>query len=100
MGEMTVDELLEGVKAELAVKLFGEDLAELKEQADAIAAVLREVPGAADIQVDQVTGTPQLLIRPNFEAIARYGMNLSDVQHTIRAAVGGQDAGQVFEGIR
>ncbi len=98
--EMTVDELLEGVKAELAVKLFGEDLAELKEQADAIAAVLREVPGAADIQVDQVTGTPQLLIRPNFEAIARYGMNLSDVQHTIRAAVGGQDAGQVFEGIR
>ena len=98
--EMTVDELLEGVKAELAVKLFGEDLGVLKEQADAIAAVLREVPGAADIQVDQVTGTPQLLIRPDFEAIARYGMNLSDVQDTIRAAVGGQEAGQVFEGIR
>ena len=98
--EMTVDELLEGVKAELAVKLFGEDLGVLKEQADAIAAVLREVPGAADIQVDQVTGTPQLLIRPDFEAIARYGLNLSDVQDTIRAAVGGQEAGQVFEGIR
>ena len=98
--EMTVDELLEGVKAELAVKLFGEDLGVLKEQADAIAAVLREVPGATDVQVDLVTGTPQLLIRPDFEAIARYGLNLSDVQDTIRAAVGGQEAGQVFEGIR
>ena len=98
--EMSVDELLEGVKAELAVKLFGEDLGVLKEQADAIAAVLRDVPGAADIQVDQVTGTPQLLIQPDFEAIARYGLNLSDVQDTIRAAVGGQEAGQVFEGIR
>ncbi len=98
--EMTVDELLEGVKAELAVKLFGEDLDELKKQADDIAVVLADVPGAADVQVDQVTGTPQLLIRPDFEAIARYGMNLSDVQHTIRAAVGGAQAGQVFEGIR
>lgn len=98
--EMTVDELLEGVKAELAVKLFGEDLEQLKAKADEIAAVLRSVPGAADVQVDQVTGTPQLLIRPDFEAIARYGMNLADVQHTIRAAVGGEEAGQVFEGIR
>jgi cobalt-zinc-cadmium resistance protein CzcA len=98
--EMSVAELLEGVKAELAIKLFGEDLGELKTQADAIAAVLREVPGAADVQVDQVTGTPQLLITPDFEAIARYGMNLSDMQHTIQAAVGGAEAGQVFEGIR
>lgn len=98
--EASVAELLEGVRAELAIKVFGEDLAELKEQADAIASVLRTVPGAADVQVDQVTGTPQLLIRPDFAAIARHGMNLSDVQHTIRAAVGGAEAGQVFEGIR
>lgn len=98
--EMNVDELLEGVKAQLAVKLFGDDLDELKRKANEIAAALRQVNGAADVQVDQVTGTPQLLIRPNFEAIARYGMNLADVQGTIRAAVGGQKAGQVFEGIR
>jgi cobalt-zinc-cadmium resistance protein CzcA len=98
--EASVAELLEGVRAELAIKVFGEDLALLKERADAIAAVLREVPGAADVQVDQVTGTPQLLIRPDFEAIARYGMNLADVQHTIQAAVGGAEAGQVFEGVR
>ena len=98
--ELTVAELLEGVETELAIKLFGEDLDELKTQADAIAAVLREVPGAADVQIDQVTGTPQLLITPDFDAIARYGINLSDVQHTIQAAVGGAEAGQVFEGIR
>jgi len=98
--EASVAELLEGVRAELAIKVFGEDLALLKERADEIANVLREVPGAADVQVDQVTGTPQLLIRPDFEAIARYGMNLADVQHTIQAAVGGVEAGQVFEGVR
>ena len=98
--EMAVDELLEGVKAELAIKLFGDDLDELKQQADQIAVVLRDVPGAADVQVDQVTGTPQLLIQPDFDAIARYGVNLADVQHTIHAAVGGVEAGQVFEGVR
>jgi cobalt-zinc-cadmium resistance protein CzcA len=98
--EMTVDELLEGVKAELAVKLFGEDMDVLKQTADAIAATVREVPGAADVQVDQVSGVPQLLIRPDREAIARYGLNLSDVQDVIRAAVGGTEAGTIFEGIR
>jgi cobalt-zinc-cadmium resistance protein CzcA len=98
--EMTVDELLEGVKAELAIKLFGEDMDVLKKSADEIAAVVREVRGAADVQVDQVGGVPQLLIRPDREAIARYGLNLSDVQKVIEAAVGGADAGTIFEGIR
>jgi cobalt-zinc-cadmium resistance protein CzcA len=98
--EMTVDELLEGVRAELAIKLFGEDMDVLKQTADEIAATVREVRGAADVQVDQVGGVPQLLIKPDREAIARYGLNLSDVQEVIRAAVGGADAGTIFEGIR
>jgi cobalt-zinc-cadmium resistance protein CzcA len=98
--EMTVDELLEGVKAELAIKLFGEDMDVLKQTADQIAAVVGEVRGAADIQVDQVGGVPQLLIKPDREAIARYGLNLSDVQQVIRAAVGGAESGTIFEGIR
>ncbi len=98
--EMTVDELLEGVRAELAIKLFGDDLDVLKRKADEIAAVVRSVRGAADMQVDQVSGTPQLLIRVNRQAIARYGFNITDVQDVIRAAVGGEVAGQVFEGIR
>ena len=87
---MAVDELLEGVRAELAIKLFGDDLAR----------VVHTVAGAADVQVDQVNGTPQLLIRVDRQAIARYGINVADVQHVIRATVGGETVGQVFEGIR
>ncbi len=98
--EMTVDELLEGVRAELAIKLFGDDLDELRAGADAIAASVGGVAGAEDVQVDQVTGTPQLVIRIDREAIARYGINVADVQEVIRAAVGGEVAGQVFEGVR
>jgi len=98
--EMTVDELLEGVRAELAVKLFGEDMDVLKQTADTIAATVREVPGAADVQVDQVGGVPQLLIQPDREAIARYGLNLADVQEVIQAAIGGAESGTIFEGIR
>lgn len=98
--EITVDELLEGVRAQLAVKLFGEDPAVLKEQADAIADVLLQIPGSVDVQVDQVAGAPQLQIKINRQAIARYGLNVADVQEVIEAAVGGVVAGQVLEGIR
>ncbi|NNF03104.1 MAG: efflux RND transporter permease subunit [Rhodothermales bacterium] len=98
--QMTVDELLEGVKAELAVKLFGDDLTVLKEKADEIAAALQTVQGAADVQADQVTGTPQLRIEVDRQAIARYGINVADVQRTVATAIGGAEAGQIFEGIR
>ena len=98
--QMTVDELLEGVRAELAIKLFGDDLQVLKEKADEIARVVQGVPGAADVQPDQVSGTPQLLIKVDRHAIARYGINIEDVQKIIRAAVGGEVAGQLFEGVR
>lgn len=95
-----VDELLTGTKAELAIKIFGGDMDILKEKAAEIETVIRAVPGAADVQKDQVTGTPQLLIRVDRKAIARYGVNVADVQDVIRTAVGGQSAGQIFEGIR
>jgi heavy metal efflux system protein len=98
--QMTVDELMEGVRAELAIKLFGEDLEILKAKADEITAVVSAVPGAADVQPDQVTGTPQLRIQPDRAAIARYGLNIADVQQIIRTAIGGETAGQIFEGIR
>ncbi len=97
---MSVDELMEGVRAELAIKLFGDDLDILKASAEDLAAVIREVPGAADVQVDQVSGAPQLQIRIDREAIARYGLNVADVQEVVKAAVGGEVAGQIFEGIR
>ena len=95
-----VDELLTGVKAELAIKIFGPDLEVLKKKSEEIEVVIRDVTGATDVQKDQITGTPQLRITINRDAIARYGMNVQDVQDTIHAAVGGEDAGQIFEGIR
>jgi cobalt-zinc-cadmium resistance protein CzcA len=98
--QMSVDELLEGVKAELAVKLFGDDLNLLKLSAEKIAAAIRDVEGAADIQVDQVSGKPQLKITVDRHAIARYGLNLADVQQVIKTAIGGETSGQIFEGIR
>ncbi len=98
--EMTVDELLEGVRAELAIKLFGDDLDVLRREADNVASVIRRIRGAADVQVDQVSGAPQLLVRIDRGAIARYGINVSDVQEVVRAAVGGVVAGEIFEGIR
>lgn len=95
-----VDELLTGTKAELAIKIFGPDMEVLKEKAAEIEAVIREVPGAADVQKDQVTGTPQLRIGIDRQAIARYGINVEAVQNVIGTAVGGESAGQIFEGIR
>ena len=98
--QMTVDELLEGVRAELAIKLFGDDLDELKNRADEIAAVISGIEGAADVQPDQITGAPQLRIEIDRGAISRYGVNVQDVQKTIETAIGGSEAGQIFEGVR
>ena len=95
-----VDELLTGTKAELAAKLFGDDLAVLDDKAQQIAQVLRGIRGAQDVQKDQIAGTGQLKVTLNREQIARYGLNVSDVQDTIALAVGGAKAGQVFEGVR
>ncbi len=97
--QLTIDELVGGSKAELAIKLFGPNLDILKTKADEIAAVVSEIKGAADVQPGQVTGSPQIVIRPNRQAIARYGLTLGEVQDLIGAAVGGISAGQVFEGI-
>ncbi len=94
-----VDELLTGTKAELAIKIFGPEMDILKRKASEIEVLLRTIPGAADVQKDQVTGTPQLRITIDHDAISRYGVNVRDVQALIRAAVGGEKAGQIFEGI-
>ncbi|MDP0499691.1 MAG: CusA/CzcA family heavy metal efflux RND transporter [Verrucomicrobiota bacterium JB022] len=98
--QLTVDELVGGSKAQLSIKLFGNDLDVLKEKGDAIAGVLQGIAGSADVQAGQVTGSPQIVVRPDREAIARHGMNLSEVQELIEAAVGGVEAGQIYDGVQ
>lgn len=97
---MTIDELLEGVRAELAIKVFGDDLSVLKQTADEIAEKVRQIQGASDVQVDQVTGVPQLLITIDRGKIARFGILLSDVQHVIQTAIGGKEVSQLFDGVK
>lgn len=98
--QLSVDELIGGSKAQLAIKLFGNDLDVLKERGDTIATVVGEIAGAADVQTGQVIGSPQIVVRPDREAIARHGLNLAEVQELIEAAVGGVEAGQIYEGVQ
>jgi len=97
---MRVDELISGVRAQLAITLFGEDLDQLVRTADQIQDVVARVPGAVDIQTEQVTGQPQLQIKVDRVAISRYGLNVNDVLGAVQMAVGGEEVGQVFEGVR
>jgi cobalt-zinc-cadmium resistance protein CzcA len=98
--ELRFNELVSGVRSDVAVKVFGDDLSVLLDQANQIARVLRGVPGAADIKVEQVTGLPVLTIDVDRGAIARYGLDVADVQAVVSAAIGGVEAGQVFDGDR
>jgi cobalt-zinc-cadmium resistance protein CzcA len=92
-----LDELITGVKAQLALRLYGEDYDILREVSADIEHVLLEVPGAADVQVEQFTGQNQVQVQLDREAIARYGLGIGTVQETIEAAVGGIVVGKVYE---
>jgi len=98
--EMRTNELVSGVRADVAVKVFGDDLDTLVEVAERIEAVARQVEGAADVKTEQATGLPLLAIVPDRTALARFGLNPGIVQQTVATAVGGQVAGQLFEGDR
>lgn len=95
-----VDELLSGVRAQLAIKVFGDDLDTLARLGSAVEQVIGGIRGAQDVQTEQLLGQPQLLIRIDRTAVARLGLNVEDVQDVIRTAIGGAEAGQVFEGQR
>jgi len=96
--ELRFNELISGVRSEIAVKVFGDDLDVMLDNANQIAAILEEVPGAADVKVEQVTGLPVLTIDIDRRAISRYGLNVEDVQVVVEAAVGGVTAGEVYDG--
>ncbi|MDX1549285.1 MAG: CusA/CzcA family heavy metal efflux RND transporter, partial [Lysobacter spongiicola] len=98
--EMRFNELISGVRADVAIKVFGDDLDTLVEVAEQIEAVALGVEGAADVKAEQATGLPLLTVVPDREALARFGLNPSVVQRTVATAVGGQVASQLFEGDR
>jgi|TARA_Y100000817_G_scaffold189527_1_gene148092 cobalt-zinc-cadmium resistance protein CzcA len=98
--ELRFNELIAGVRGDVAVKLYGDDLTALTESAGQVASVLRGVEGAADVKVQQVTGFPTMDIAFDRPTIARYGLTVEDVAQSVAIALGGRPAGLVFEGDR
>lgn len=93
-----VDELLSGVKAQIAVKLFGDELDVLEAKGREIEAVMKNIPGAADVQMEQISGEAQMVIRADREATARYGINVAEVMAIVSRAIGGEEVTEVIEG--
>ncbi len=96
--QMRFSELVSGVKADIGIKIFGEDLKELKAKADEIASVVKAIPGAKDVEVEQVDEVPVLQIDIDREAIARVGVNVDNIQEMVKVALGGEPVGQIIEG--
>ena len=98
--QLRFNELVSGVRADVAVKVFGDDMDVLNDTASQIEQVLNAIPGAAEVNVEQTTGLPMLTIHIDREKTARYGINIADVQDTVATAIGGRSAGTLFEGDR
>ncbi|WP_440560232.1 efflux RND transporter permease subunit [Stenotrophomonas sp. STK1_22] len=98
--QMRTNELISGVRSDVAVKVYGDNLDQLTRLASRVERVMRSVPGAEDVKAEQVTGLPLLTITPDPAVLARYGLNPGDVQETVATAIGGSVAGQLIEGDR
>lgn len=98
--QMRFNELISGVRSDVAVKVFGDDMDVMNRSAEEIAGVLEKIPGAADVKVEQTTGLPMLNIQIDREKAARLGLNISEVQEVISAAIGGKESGTLFQGDR
>ena len=96
IGDM-IDDLIAGIKADLGIKIFGKDLKTVDKIASEIMAIVSDVPGAADIQKEQILGLPQLSIKLNRKVIARYGLNVEDIQEIIQTAIAGKIVTEVIE---
>lgn len=98
--QLRFNELMTGAKADIAIKLYGEDMAELYAKAKEAAKYVEQVPGASDVLVEQAMGLPQLVVNYNRAKIARYGINIEELNSIIRSAYAGEAAGTVFENER
>lgn len=98
--QMRFNELISGVRADVAIKVFGDDLDTLLASANSVASVTKGLPGAADTRVEQVAGLPMLSVIPKRKVMARYGLNIDDIQSLVSTSIGGQQAGLIYEGDR
>jgi cobalt-zinc-cadmium resistance protein CzcA len=98
--QMRFNELIAGVRSDVAVKLYGDDLDAMSEAGGRIATALRTIPGAADVQAEQTSGAPTFDIKVDRQAAGRYGLSVEEVASTVAAALGGREAGLLFEGDR
>lgn len=98
--QMRFNELISGVRSDLGIKLFGEDLGQLSASAQEILEVIAEIDGVADARIEQTDGLPMLTVIPDRATIARYGLNVSEIQDLVSTAVGGEPAGLIYEGDR
>src|SRR3989344_204669 len=98
--QLRFNELISGVRSDVAVKLFGDDMDVLNNTANQIAKVLQGIPGSSEVKVEQTTGLPMLTINIDREKATRYALNIGDIQDTLATAVGGKEAGTLFEGDR
>ncbi|WP_454742477.1 CusA/CzcA family heavy metal efflux RND transporter [Cupriavidus necator] len=98
--QLRFNELISGVRSDVAVKVFGDDNAVLEQTANRIAAVLQGIPGAAEVKVEQTTGLPMLTVNIDRNKAARYGLNMSDIQDAVAIGIGGKVSGTFFSGDR
>ncbi|WP_426030086.1 efflux RND transporter permease subunit [Caulobacter sp. DWP3-1-3b2] len=98
--QMRFNELISGVRSDVAINVYGDDLDVLLQTGKAIEEVVGKIEGAQDVKVEQTTGLPVLQITPDRDALARFGLNIADVQDVVSASIGGATAGQIFEGDR
>ena len=95
-----VDEMLTGVRSQLAIKIFGDDLAELKRLSEQVSQIVKKIPGARDVRIDRLSGQQTLTIDIDRRAIARYGINVADIHEIIETAIAGSEVSQLYEGER
>jgi heavy metal efflux system protein len=96
--QMRFNELIAGVRSDVAIKVYGDDFDEMNRLASKISTLLRSIPGAADVKIEQTTGMPTLEFKLNSDRMARFGLNVSEILEVISLAIGGQNAGVIFEG--
>ncbi|OAI02012.1 MULTISPECIES: CusA/CzcA family heavy metal efflux RND transporter [Methylomonas] len=98
--QLRFNELISGVRSDVAVKVFGDDMDVLNDTATEISAVMEAIPGASEVKVEQTTGLPMLTLNIDRDKTSRYGLNVGDVQDAVATAIGGTEAGTLFEGDR